>query len=361
MSDSIQTSINVAHLNTKTTLKASTTQLVGEGAFASGIATLTTAPVNVISEGIITPATFFLNNLNSSPGAVLISVDGGGTFPMRLPPGQPTILHLDIAGRVERSVVTCVADSNGSLAGTYFDLEDSNGAVRVWLDAAAGVPEVGTIQAVADVASSLDQTYFLIYDDVGSVGVWIDVDNNGSVAPAGATAADRTLEVTGVSADDTADEVAAAIQTRLNNDSTFTATVSTDTVTVRSSTPGLRTNTIDGDTGFTFATTQQGTASTTAPATPGGGRLVPVALSLNATATAIGAAIATAFAEDVEIAASAGAGVATLEDRHPGTRADLVDGDTGFGVSTTQQGAAAPVVQIKSDSSADVLYGTFPY
>jgi len=125
----------------------------------------------------------------------------------------------------------------------------------------AGVAEKSTITTVADVAGSLDGTYFIIYDAAGSVGVWIDVGDSGTTAPAGALAADRQLEVTGVIANDTANDVAAAVRTTINADAAFSASVSSSTITVTDAAVGTRTDIAAGDTGFTVAVTVQGRAA----------------------------------------------------------------------------------------------------
>ncbi|PXA05145.1 hypothetical protein DDZ13_04070 [Coraliomargarita sinensis] len=124
-----------------------------------------------------------------------------------------------------------------------------------------GTGETSTIQAVADVSGSLDGKYFTLHDGLGTVAVWFDVDNSGTAIPSGASAADRAIEISSVVTGDAATSVAAAIGAALDFDAGFTASVSTDTVTVASDTGGDRTDISDGDTGFTFAVAQQGSSS----------------------------------------------------------------------------------------------------
>ena len=51
----------------------------------------------------------------------------------------------------------------------------------------------------------------------------------------------------------------------------------------------------------------------------------------------------------------------TVTDAHTGTRTDAADGDTGWGsITTTQQGAASPVIHLKSVSASEVLVAVAP-
>jgi len=122
---------------------------------------------------------------------------------------------------------------------------DTGFTITTLVDGSKVESEISKITTVADVADSLDGKYFLLYDKSGSVGVWIDVDNSGTGAPAGALAAARQIEVTGVVTDDTAAAVAAAVQAAIDADSQFTATVSSNVVTVHTAVyPTTRINTI---------------------------------------------------------------------------------------------------------------------
>ena len=102
---------------------------------------------------------------------------------------------------------------------------------------------------------SLGGTYFDISDDVGPVRVWFDVDNT-STAPSNPG---RLIEVD-ISANDSASDVATALQSKLNADAKYTATVSSNVVTVTHSTVGEKDDPTDGvlSTGFTFNIITQG-------------------------------------------------------------------------------------------------------
>lgn len=104
-------------------------------------------------------------------------------------------------------------------------------------DASAGdsgftvtVPQNGTVSSrekvsvtpVADSEGSLDGLYFLLYDgNADSVAIWIDVDDDGATEPThGAT---RSVEVTGVRTNDSAEQVAAAVASAIQRDRAFVA------------------------------------------------------------------------------------------------------------------------------------------
>jgi len=126
-----------------------------------------------------------------------------------------------------------------------------------------GVKEVSTIQTVADVSSSLNSKYFVINTalDALSYYVWINVATAG-VDPA---VAGKTGVPIAVSANASADTIAAAIQVALDALPGFVATVVTDTVTVTNASDGAATDLANGaggaTTGFTLAVTTAGVTS----------------------------------------------------------------------------------------------------
>jgi hypothetical protein len=118
------------------------------------------------------------------------------------------------------------------------------------------VAQVQTILCVADVAGSLGGTYFDLADDAGPVRVWLDVDN-GSVAPA-TPSGGRLVEVN-IAEDDGASTVAGKVQTAIHADSKFTATVDTATVGATNTPAGAVAGDVDdGDSGFTVTVTVEG-------------------------------------------------------------------------------------------------------
>ena len=120
--------------------------------------------------------------------------------------------------------------------------------------------KVEKLDCVADVSGSLDGTDFTLYDADGSVGVWIDIDDSGTTIPAQASNADRAIEVTGISTDDSAEDVATAIAAALDGDSKFTAVASGDDVVITHEDSGTLTDAADGTpaTGFSFSVEGEG-------------------------------------------------------------------------------------------------------
>lgn len=110
-----------------------------------------------------------------------------------------------------------------------------------------GVAQVFTAQAIADTAGSLRGTYFDCQDSAGLVRVWFTV---GAIGTAPALATGRLLVVNVVSGD-SANTVASAINTAIDADAEFVSTVSTDTVTVTQISKGERGAPLAGTSGFT--------------------------------------------------------------------------------------------------------------
>jgi hypothetical protein len=117
----------------------------------------------------------------------------------------------------------------------------------------------------AGAASALTGKYFLLRDAGGTVGVWFDIGNEGTAAPAGASGATRALEVNTIARGATAAAVATALAAVLDGDSKYAAVAADTKVTVTQSELGVRVDAADGDTGFTFSTTTQGSATGAGP------------------------------------------------------------------------------------------------
>ena len=107
----------------------------------------------------------------------------------------------------------------------------------------------------------LGETYFDISDSAGPVRVWFDEDNTSS-APA-TPAGGRLLEVD-ISANDSAVDVATALQSVINGDSEYSASISNNEVTVTNASVGQRDNPTDGvpPTNFTLEILTEGADAT---------------------------------------------------------------------------------------------------
>lgn len=348
MSKTITLTASLVDQSNNNPVSGAKTLIVNENAFIDLTFDLTTSPVqltysNMISVGYVLPKCV-------SGSDVLVSVDGGSTYLLRLPAGMAVPLPINTAALVETSTAQAVADDRGDLSGTYFDLTDRNGTVRVWMNT-SGKREISSI--TVNTATGINGKYFDLTDDAGTVRVWIDVNNTGTPP----TDPGRLIEVD-VGASPTVADITNAIQAAIDADSKFSATDdNVDTITVTDASNGTRTDVTEPDsaTYFTVSTTQQGAATSTAPADPG--RLVEVSFAVNATAATIATAIATAFAADAELTVTAATDTATFVDKYLGTRTDITDsGSTGFTLATTQQGAAAPDIRVKSAGTSVFQY-----
>jgi hypothetical protein len=135
-------------------------------------------------------------------------------------------IHLGIfsgTNTAEVTDVTTVADVGGNLGGTYFN-----------------------ICAPGDVNTSTDGYDVLLY-------VWINTGGSTDPAPAGRTG----IEVT-IAPDDTANTVASAVQTAVNGNANFTASVTTNVVTITCVEARAVISAADIDTGFTINVTTEG-------------------------------------------------------------------------------------------------------
>ena len=128
-------------------------------------------------------------------------------------------------------------------------------------------PEKTKVVCVSDSSNSLDEKYFDMYTSAGKTLIWFDVPG-GSSAPSGTGSYADTIEVTQVGTNDSAERVAVALASAINEDpggggSTYlTAEVDGNTVIITDLANATRTNASEGDTGFTISTIQEGTGST---------------------------------------------------------------------------------------------------
>jgi hypothetical protein len=82
---------------------------------------------------------------------------------------------------------------------------------------------------------------------------------------------------------------------------------------------------------------------------------------LVADVTAADMAASAAFSADFAISHTVGTTLITLTDKHTGTRTNIAAGTSGFTVATTQQGAASPVIHLKSLGTSEVLTAVAPH
>ncbi len=113
--------------------------------------------------------------------------------------------------------------------------------------------ETETITCVADTAGSLDGTYFILHDEDGSVAFWVDVDDSGTAQPT--LTVDRYVEITGIATGDSATAVATAVASAIDGDSKFSASSASDVVTVTHGDDSPQYPGFPQTAGFTFAVT----------------------------------------------------------------------------------------------------------
>lgn len=277
-----------------------------ESGFVADAPTVTTTPVALTYSGITVLREVGLKLISGDD--LLISLDGGSTYPLSLHGvGQGAMLPIESR---EVSTVVAGADTASSLSGKYFDLNDFDGTVRVWMDMAAtaafgsityGVPVIsdtvvvnGTtctyvaaaptanqfsniaelealIEAIALVTSTQNGTVVsIVADTAGTAGNAITLalggGNAGTMAISGATLSGGSAASTAPTAPTTGrllsvvivegsanTVVGAAINSALNADGQFFSTLATATLTITNAGPGILTNVSAGDTGWTVS------------------------------------------------------------------------------------------------------------
>lgn len=137
-----------------------------------------------------------------------------------------------------------------ALTGLQITSHPTSGAILLDEAITEAIAEISTVEAVANTSGSLNGTYFLISSPTVNYYVWLSTDGTG-VDPEVATRTGINVDLP--AGDSTADEVAEAIQAVLDAHSAFSATVETDTVTVTNAVAGAATDVGAGDSGFTVA------------------------------------------------------------------------------------------------------------
>lgn len=284
-------------------------------------------------------------------------------FPVDLTQVSPGDLFRNGPGLTQEITIQTIGDGTGAFEVTK---------VTTVADQ-EGNKEVSKIITIADVAGSLGGTFFLIYDIAGSVAVWYNV-NSANTQPS--SGANRNIQIA-LSTNASATTVATATQTSINADSQFTASVSTNEVTVTCDTKATLTDTVDGNvpTHFTFATLIQGQnpqslggtyydiyddvgpvrvwfnvdSLSTSPATPVGGRLLPVVLVSNDPASTVATKMNTAVDADSKFSSTVTSNIVTITVSTVGTKTDVSDGllPTHFTFLVTTQGAPATTIDGK--------------
>lgn len=118
--------------------------------------------------------------------------------------------------------------------------------------------EVSKVVTVADVANSLNNKYFTMADQTGPVRVWF---NTGAGSAPATPPGGRLIQVA-ITTNATANAVATALKTTLDADIQYSASVSTNEVTIIDEFAGTRTDIVnDGAIGFTVSVLRQGSTT----------------------------------------------------------------------------------------------------
>ncbi len=278
--------------------------------------------------------------LEDANGPVYVWFNANTTGVDPAPAGHREIeVTISMAAHEVSRVIFDGATSAG-LANKYFTLADTSGAVYVWfntnttgIDPAPGgrgisipitasLAEISTVSTTGATAAGLANDYFTLADAAGSVYVWFNLDAGGSdPAPVGIT---RGLEVA-ITTGETVGNIAIAIKDVLEGDAAFTATVSTNLVTITDIATGTRTNINAGTSGLTVATTMNGGTG--------------AAMAANQ----IAAACRIAVEADASFGAVRYGPLGTyvkITDHATGTRTDINAGNSGLAVVVIVQGSA---------------------
>jgi len=272
----------------------------------------------------------------------------------------------------EGTLITCIADADVKEITDVDAIADASVKEITDLSAVAdieAVAEITTVSAVADVSDSLDGTFFLLQDTDGSVAFWIDTDDSGTSIPAGASAADRAIEITTIATDDTAATIGGLLRTAIGADSKFsTGGAGADAIVTNADLEDL-TDAADGDTGFGFVTDTQGVTVDSLDGTffllqdeigsvafwfdvddsgtsePGGAAAADRSIEITTitagdSATTVGSAVFTAITADSKFEAGVDNVDGTIEVRSStfGVKTDGADGDTGFTIGENTAG-----------------------
>jgi len=174
-----------------------------------------------------------------------------------------TLASVQIGDIISVILSSGVSNSN---SGQFSVQNISGNTIRVLNPSASvttpGTPEVNTITTVADIlgtptsygfttiadsSGSLNGTYFLIYDTAGSVAVWIN--ENGTSAPP-TVGANSYLMVGTILANDSASTIATKIAQTINQSSAFTATTSGSSLIITNVQNGALPSASVGTSGF---------------------------------------------------------------------------------------------------------------
>ena len=287
---------------------------------------------------------------------------GGSTYPFRLTGTEAQTFRIDVEGLVETATIVAQADTNTSLSSKYLVLNDKDGSVWVWFSTGAQAVVTLTMDTQPTdgdkiVIGSRTYTWQASLTNVDG-NIWIGSNiaaakNNLYYAIAASGGTPGTDYATAMTANTEVtvgyfNGSSQAVFTSILAGTAANSLTSTETFTA-------------GTNVFSAATLTGGVAASTAPAgSPT--RKLQVDVVANSTDLEVAVALAAGLNADSKFTSAVPTtATVTVSDAHTGIRADAADGDTGWAApTTTQQGAASPVIHIKSVGTSQVAFAVAP-
>ena len=300
-----------------------------------------------------------LNHLSGDD--LLIGLDGS-TYPFRLSTDESMSFRLDVEGRVETATIVAQADTNTSLSSKYLVLNDKDGSVWVWFSTGAQAVVTLTMDTQPTdgdkiVIGSRTYTWQASLANVDG-NIWIGSNiaaakNNLYYAIAASGGTPGTDYATAMTANTEVtvgyfNGSSQAVFTSILAGTAANSLASTETFTA-------------GTNVFSAATLTGGVAASTAPAgSPT--RKLQVDVVANSTDLEVAVALAAGLNADSKFTSAVPTtATVTVSDAHTGIRGDAADGNTGWAApTTTQEGAASPVIHMKSVGTTQVVVGVAP-
>ena len=351
----IRSSTSLSHQASGLQASGTQSRVSNEAGFSTSVIGVGTDDEEIALGDIITPQQIAISLLSGSP--VQVGLDGS-TYPFLLGAAGASALF-PLAVTREISAIVADADAAASLSSKYFVLTDRAGTVWVWLDTgefATVTLTMDTQPSNGDTLTIGSRTYTWQSTLTNADGnIWIGADLAAAKLNLGYAIADSG----GTPGTDYAAAMTANTEVSLaafaSDAAVFTALAAGTAANAFASTI-----TATGGNVFSATTMSGGLAASVAPAgSPN--RKLQVTIPPNATASAVATALQVALNADAEFIASVSGATVTVTDAHTGTRTDAADGDTGWGsITTTQQGAASPVIHLKSVSASEVLVAVAP-
>ncbi len=284
----------------------------------------------------------------------------GSTYPFRLTGTEAQTFCIDVEGLVETATIVAEADTDTSLSAKYLVLNDKDGSVWAWLSTG----EQAVVTLTMDTQPTDGDTIVIGSRTYTWEGTLTEVDGNIWIG-ANVAAAKLNLGYAIAASGGTPGTDYATAMTA-NTEVTIAAFVSDDavfTAILAGVAANSFTSTIDvtGGNVFSAATLTGGTAASTAPAgSPN--RKLQVDVIANSTALQVAVSLAAGLDADSQFTSAVPTTTTvTVSDAHTGTRTDAADGDTGWAApTTTQQGAASPVIHWKSTGTSQVAFAVAP-